>query len=80
MATTESGRSGLVPEQYLQLQAAKTPFGVGAPAQPAARDDPFAGGDPFAGEELPRPQQGMESVRLRTLPESWAERRVLAKP
>ena len=55
MVATESGRSGLVPEQYLRITAAgKTPFGGGGDpfaVAGAAADDPFSGGvDPFAGE------------------------------
>jgi hypothetical protein len=48
MATTETGRSGLIPNTYLRILSTQTPF-QDDPFGAAQQADPFAGGDPFAG-------------------------------
>lgn len=48
MATTETGRSGLIPNTYLRILSTQTPF-QDDPFGATQQTDPFAGGDPFAG-------------------------------
>lgn len=50
MATTETGRSGLIPETFLRILSSQTPFSGDPFGASAPQDDPFSGGDPFAGQ------------------------------